>query len=109
MRMLTAQNPFADLPASDALLLRSCLAERPRPIPVDRLGELFERDGNLARAGEAEIDAPIGEPGEVRKSLLLAAATPVEAGPLLHFPRVDGVQRDAQGFRARLVLDLVGE
>ena len=51
--------------------------------------------------------ASIGEPRELRRSLLLAAAMPVEAGALLHFPGVDGVQRDAPRIPRSTCVDLV--
>jgi hypothetical protein len=106
---LRAPNPFDSLPLPDPLLLRASLGQGVTVLTVERLSDALSGDGPLAAYGEAEIQASSKESVAMRRALLEAAATPIEAGPLLHYPRVDGIRRGTQGFRARLVLDLVGE
>jgi hypothetical protein len=106
---LRAPNPYETLPTPDPYLLRACMPARARAVPVDRLHEIEAKDGRLATTGVVEVQAGPTEARRLRAALLEAAATPIEAGVLLHYPRVDGIARDGAGLRARLVLDLVGE
>ena len=55
------------------------------------------------------VQSSVAEAKELRGAILRAACTPIESGPLLHYPRAVGVRRDGQRLRARVVLDLVGE
>ena len=106
---LRAPNPFMTLPRADPLLLRACLRSGVRPVNVSEITVALESDGPLASNGELDVRAAPDDARLLRQALLRAACTPIEAGPLLHYPRAAGVRRDAQGLRARLVLDLVGE
>ncbi len=78
-------------------------------LPLDRLATRERQEDLLATTGEMEVRCRPDEARMLRRALLRAAATPVEAGVLLHYARVDGIHRDHAGLRARLVLDLVGE
>ena len=106
---LRAPNPFQALPLPDPLLLRESLGQRGTSVKVEHLAEALSSDGPLARYGDVELLANAQEASLLRRGLLEAAATAIEAGPLLHYPRVDGIRRGPEGLRARLVLDLVGE
>ena len=106
---LRAPNPFVTLPRPDPLLLRACLRSGETPVDVGDIVAALASDGPLARNGELDVRAAPDDARLLRQALLSAACTPIEAGPLLHYPRAAGVRRDAQGVRARLVLDLVGE
>jgi hypothetical protein len=106
---LQAPNPFSALPDPDPVLMRSCLAARAAPTAVEHLDAVLASDGPLASDGDAEIEGSSVEASTLRKALLRAAASPIEAGPLLHYPRVESVRRTPNAIRARLVLDLVGE
>jgi superfamily II DNA or RNA helicase len=106
---LRAPNPFVGLPSPDPLLLRACLRPGEPPIKAHDVASAFGPDGALARNGEVDVTAALADARELRTALLRAACTPIEAGPLLHYPRAVGVRRDPHGLRARLVLDLVGE
>lgn len=106
---LRAPNPYETLPTPDPLLLRECISARAPAVRLDRLQEIEAKEGSLATTGVVQVRAEAGEAKQLRMALLQAAATPVEAGALLHYPRVDGIGRDAAGLRARVVLDLVGE
>jgi hypothetical protein len=108
-RALRAPNPFVTLPRADPLLLRACLRSGVRPVEVGEITVALESDGPLASNGELDVCAAPDDARLLRQALLSAACTPIEAGPLLHYPRAAGVRRDAKGLRARLVLDLVGE
>ena len=106
---MRAPNPFNDLPASDPMLLRSLLRPGPQPVDAHDVEAAFDGDGSLARNGEVVVHAAVSEARDLRRAILRAACTPIESGPLLHYPRAVGIRRDGQGLRARLVLDLVGE
>jgi hypothetical protein len=106
---LRAPNPFEGLPEPDPMLLRACMPRAVDAIPVEDALAVQDENGPLAISGEVELRASGVDARTLRRALLQAAATPVEAGALLHYPRVDGIRRDRAGYRARLVLDLVGE
>ncbi len=106
---LRAPNPFTAPSAPDVSLLRAHLADSVPRVAVMHADDALVSGGPLAREGEAELVATPEQARELRTALLHAAATAVESGPLLHYPRVDGVQRVPGEIRARLVLDLVGE
>jgi hypothetical protein len=108
-RALPAPNPFAELPAPDPSLLRATMVDALMRVPVERLDGALAPDGPLGLQGEVELTARPDGARALRRALLHAVASPIEVGPLMHHPRVDRVRRDADGFRARLVLDLVGE
>jgi hypothetical protein len=106
---LTAMNPFNPPPRPDVALLRELLPTRITRLDIERLGDALGPDGPLAKDGDVELTARPVQAQALRRSLLTAAATAVESGPLLHFPRVDAVRRAPDEIRARLVLELVGE
>jgi hypothetical protein len=106
---LHAPNPFAILPAPDIALLRAQLPPSIPRVAVTHVDDLLGPGGPLARDGEADLVATPEQASELRRAVLLAAVTAIESGPLLHFPRVDGIRRTPGEIRARLVLDLVGE
>lgn len=106
---LRAPNPFSSGPSPDSLLLRDRLAAQAESFTLEQIDDALGGEGPLATQGEVLLKAnPLAGP-DLRQALLRAAATPIEAGALLHYPRVEGIRRDPSGFRARLVLDLVGE
>jgi hypothetical protein len=106
---LHTPNPFATLVTPDVALLRAHLPSSIPRVAVAHAEELLGPGGSLARDGEADLVASPEQASELRTAVLRAAATAVESGPLLHFPRVDGIRRTPGEIRARLVLDLVGE
>jgi hypothetical protein len=108
-QVLRPPNPFTALPAADPLLLRACLRPGDEPADVSDIAVALESNGQLARNGEIEVRARSEDARKLRRAILNAVCTPIEAGPLLHFPRAAGLRRDAHGLRVRLVLDLVGE
>jgi hypothetical protein len=104
-----APNPFVGLPRLDPLLLRACLRPGDAPADLEDMNVALGSEGPLARHGEVDLRAAPNDARALRAALLTAACTPIEAGPLLHYPRAAGIRRDATGMRVRLVLDLVGE
>lgn len=106
---MRAPNPFHDLPRSDPTLLRSLLRAGPEPVEAHDIGAALEGESSLARDGEVTVQSSVAEARELRGAILRAACTPIESGPLLHYPRAVGVRREGQRLRARVVLDLVGE
>jgi hypothetical protein len=108
-RALHGRNPFTAPPAPDVALLRAHLPPSVPRVVVTHAEALFGIGGPLARDGEADLVATPDQVRALRTAILNAATTPVESGPLLHFPRVDGIRRTPEEVRARLVLELVGE
>lgn len=106
---MRASNPFHDLPRSDPKLLRSLLRAGSDPVEAHDIESALESESTLARDGEIVVQSAVAEARELRSAILRAACTPIESGPLLHYPRAVGVRRDGQRLRARVVLDLVGE
>jgi ATP-dependent Lhr-like helicase len=106
---LRAPNPFVSLPSPDPTLLRMYLRSGHKAFDVGDASLALAPDGPLARTGEVDLHATSQDARLLREALLTAACTAIEAGPLLHYPRAAGVQRDVDGLRVRLVLDLVGE
>jgi hypothetical protein len=104
-----APNPFVEMPNSDLLLLRACLRGGRAPVGLAELDAALAPDGTLARDGALDVRCAPEDAQQLRRALLSAACTPIEAGPLLQYPTAVGVRRDAQGLRVPLVLDLVGE
>lgn len=106
---LRTPNPFSAPPAPDPLLLRERLGENADSFPLEQLNRALDSQGPLAVKGDAVLTSSPDAAADLRRALLRAAATPIEAGALLHYPRVEGIRRDLAGYRARLVVDLVGE
>lgn len=106
---LRAPNPFVALPRLDPMLLRASLRPSAAPVDVEDIEVALDAEGSLARHGEVDVHAAADKARTLRAAILNAACTPIEAGPLLHYPRAAGVRRDARSLRVRLVLDLVGE
>lgn len=106
---LRAPNRFTTLPRLDLLLLRAHLRPGNQPVEVEDIDLALQPTGPLSRDGEVDIHSRSEDAVALRRAILKASCTPIEVGPLLHYPSAIGVRRDSQGLRARLVLELVGE
>lgn len=106
---MRAPNTFHDLPPSDPTLLRSLLHAGPDPVEAEDIESALAGDSLLARDGEVTVQSSVAEARALREAIIRAACTPIESGPLFHYPRAVGVRREGQRLRARIVLDLVGE
>jgi hypothetical protein len=101
---LKAQNPFVRLPPCDRLLLLRTIPHAPRAIELARDGWFHELAQALVSDGQAEVVVNSSDPNRLTEALLVIAAQPIDAGAILVYARLVGIQRDADELRATIEL-----
>jgi hypothetical protein len=99
-QMLSAYNPFVDLPPTDRWLLRDVL-----PVTTDvrwEEGDWYLRlCGTLVREGAAFLSAPVAKRKEIRQAVQQMLLSPLDTESLLVQPSVSGVFQEACRIRVR--------
>jgi hypothetical protein len=101
---LQAYNPFAQLRATDRLLVLSCLDDPHPDLDIEGQGWRQAAAEALVTYGAVSLSAPLRGLRELRTAVIEMQGVPIDAGHLLLHPRVVGYER--RGERAIAILEL---